>query len=115
MCNYPPMAWRWCITIFASITGLTRENGAWLTGETPRIKDLSFAELQRFDLGRADPASDYAQDHPLLRPEDGARIPSLGGSCGAGAPILSPVRGTEIAPAIRTAPIPSPWRMRRWR
>jgi glycerophosphoryl diester phosphodiesterase len=57
--------------------GLTRENGAWLTGETPRIKDLSFAELQRFDLGRADPASDYAKDHPLLVPEDGARIPSL--------------------------------------
>jgi glycerophosphoryl diester phosphodiesterase len=57
--------------------GLTRENGAWLAGETPRIKDLTFAELQRFDLGRADPLSDYAGDHPLLGPEDGARIPSL--------------------------------------
>jgi glycerophosphoryl diester phosphodiesterase len=57
--------------------GLTRQNGVWLTGETPRIKDLSFTELQRFDLGRADPASDYAKDHPLLVPEDGARIPSL--------------------------------------
>ncbi len=57
--------------------GLTRKTGVWLTGETPRIKDLSFAELQRFDLGRADPASDYARAHPLLAPEDGARIPSL--------------------------------------
>jgi glycerophosphoryl diester phosphodiesterase len=57
--------------------GLTRENGAWLTAETPRIKDLSFAELQRFDLSRADPAGDYAQGHPLLVPEDGAHIPSL--------------------------------------
>jgi glycerophosphoryl diester phosphodiesterase len=57
--------------------GLTRENGDWLTGETSRIKDLSFAELQRFDLSHADPASAYASDHPLLVPEDGARIPSL--------------------------------------
>jgi glycerophosphoryl diester phosphodiesterase len=57
--------------------GLTRENGAWLKGETPRIKDLSFAELQRFDLSHADPASDYAKGHPLLTPEDGAHIPSL--------------------------------------
>lgn len=57
--------------------GLTRKNGAWLKGETPRIKDLSFAELRRFDLGRADPASPYARAHPALMPEDGARIPSL--------------------------------------
>ena len=26
--------------------GLTRKNGVWLKGETPRIKDLSFAELK---------------------------------------------------------------------
>jgi glycerophosphoryl diester phosphodiesterase len=57
--------------------GLTRKDGAWLKGETPRIKDLSFAELQRFDLSRPDPTSDYARMHPLLAPEDGARIPSL--------------------------------------
>ena len=57
--------------------GLARKDGAWLKGETPRIKDLSFAELQRFDLGRADPASDYAKAHPLLAADDGARIPSL--------------------------------------
>jgi glycerophosphoryl diester phosphodiesterase len=57
--------------------GLTRKDGAWLMGETPRIKDLHFAELQHFDLSRADPASDYARAHPLLAPEDGARIPSV--------------------------------------
>jgi glycerophosphoryl diester phosphodiesterase len=57
--------------------GLTRKDGAWLKGEMPRIKDLSFAELKSFDLGRADPASDYAKAHPALTPEDGARIPSL--------------------------------------
>lgn len=57
--------------------GLTRKNGAWLKGQTPRIKDLSLAELQRFDLSGADPASDYARAHPLLVPQEGARIPSL--------------------------------------
>lgn len=57
--------------------GLARKDGMWLKGETPRIKDLSFAELQRFDIGRADPASEYARSHPLLVAQDGARIPSL--------------------------------------
>ena len=57
--------------------GITRQDGVWLTGVTPRIKGLSFAQLQRFDLGRADPASDYARAHPMLMPQDGARIPSL--------------------------------------
>jgi len=56
---------------------LTRRDGSWLTGETPRIKDLRFAELQSYDLGRPDPASDYARLHPALTPVDGARIPSL--------------------------------------
>ena len=57
--------------------GLTRKDGHWLAGATPRIKDLTFSELQRFDLGRADPASDYARAHPALVTCDGARIPSL--------------------------------------
>ena len=56
---------------------LTPKDGAWLSGETARIKDLRFAEMQAFDLGRADPASDYARTHPVLIPVDGARIPSL--------------------------------------
>jgi len=56
---------------------LTREDGAWLKGEGPRIKDISFEQLRRFDLSRANPGSDYARTHPLLVPEDGARIPSL--------------------------------------
>jgi glycerophosphoryl diester phosphodiesterase len=57
--------------------GLTRKEGHWLTGTTPRIKDLSFSELQGFDLGRADPRSDYARQHAVLAAVDGARIPSL--------------------------------------
>jgi glycerophosphoryl diester phosphodiesterase len=57
--------------------GLTRKDGDWLTGVTPRIRDLTLSQLQCFDLGRADPASDYARAHPALVARDGARIPSL--------------------------------------
>lgn len=56
---------------------LARKDGSWLKGETPRIRDLAFSELRSYDLGRADPASDYARAHPALVPVDGARIPSL--------------------------------------
>jgi glycerophosphoryl diester phosphodiesterase len=51
--------------------------GAWLKPPTPRIKDLTLAELRTFDIGRADPASDYACTHSLVHPTDGARIPTL--------------------------------------
>jgi glycerophosphoryl diester phosphodiesterase len=57
--------------------GLTRKDGQWLTGATPRIKDLIFSELQGFDLSCADPASVYARAHPALVVGEGARIPSL--------------------------------------
>ena len=51
--------------------------GAWLKAPTPRIKDLTLAELRAFDIGRANPASDYARAHPLVRAVDGERIPTL--------------------------------------
>jgi glycerophosphoryl diester phosphodiesterase len=51
--------------------------GRWLSRPTPRIKDLGFAELRSYDIGRADPASDYARDHSDLLPMDGERIPLL--------------------------------------
>jgi glycerophosphoryl diester phosphodiesterase len=54
-----------------------RRNGVWLKGETPRIKDLRFEEMKTLDLGRPDPASDYARSHPALVPADGATVPSL--------------------------------------
>ena len=56
---------------------LTRKAGQWLGGETPRIRDLGFVDLQTFDVGRADPVSDYGREHPDLVPADGAQIPSL--------------------------------------
>jgi glycerophosphoryl diester phosphodiesterase len=53
-------------------------DGEYLVRPTPRIKDLTLAELREFDIGRPDPASAYARAHPLLTPRDGERIPTLG-------------------------------------
>ncbi|HWA90733.1 MAG TPA: glycerophosphodiester phosphodiesterase family protein [Rhizomicrobium sp.] len=52
-------------------------DGRWLTRPTPRIKDLSLAGLKKCDVGRADPASAYAREHPAAAAVDGERIPTL--------------------------------------
>ena len=57
--------------------GYTGKDGVWLDGVSPRIKDLSLAELQRFDIGRARPGSDYATKHLLQAAAGGERIPTL--------------------------------------
>jgi glycerophosphoryl diester phosphodiesterase len=52
-------------------------DGRFLTRPTPRIKDLTLAELRGYDVGRADPVSAYAAAHPDLTAVDGERIPTL--------------------------------------
>lgn len=52
-------------------------SGAWVRGPGPAIRDLTFAELCRIDVGRLRPGSAYAAQFPLQQPNDGARIPSL--------------------------------------
>lgn len=52
-------------------------DGKYLTRPTPRIKDLTLAQLREFDVGRCDPASAYAEVHPDVRGLDGERIPTL--------------------------------------
>jgi glycerophosphoryl diester phosphodiesterase len=52
-------------------------DGRWIGAPGPRIKDLTLAQLQAFDLGRVRPGSAYAIAHPDLVPQDGARLPSL--------------------------------------
>jgi glycerophosphoryl diester phosphodiesterase len=56
---------------------LTRHAGGWIAGQPPAIRDLSFAALQAFEIGRADPGSAYARAHPRLAPAEGERIPAL--------------------------------------
>jgi glycerophosphoryl diester phosphodiesterase len=57
---------------------LTRDaTGRWLTSPGPPIHTLSLAELQRYDVGRLQPGSKYAQGFPAQQPADGERIPTL--------------------------------------
>jgi glycerophosphoryl diester phosphodiesterase len=52
-------------------------DGRWLAGQTRTIRELSFHELQRFDVGRLRPGSDYSKRFPEQRRMDGVRIPRL--------------------------------------
>lgn len=52
-------------------------DGAWLDGEGPTIVSLTYAQLQRYDVGRSRPGSAYAARFPGQRPVDGTRIPKL--------------------------------------
>ncbi len=53
-------------------------DGKWLTGRTPAIRELSLRQLQRYDVGRLRPGSDYARRWPHQRRHDGVNIPTLG-------------------------------------
>lgn len=52
-------------------------DGAWVSAPAPTIHSLSYAELQRYDVGRIRPGSEYAQRFPHQKPVDGARVPRL--------------------------------------
>ena len=52
-------------------------DGAWLRERGPSIHSLTFAELQRYDVGRINPESRYAKTQPAQQPVDGTRIPRL--------------------------------------
>jgi glycerophosphoryl diester phosphodiesterase len=52
-------------------------DGRWLEAPGPMIHDLSHAELERYDVGRLNPALAYARQFPDQAPADGARIPRL--------------------------------------
>lgn len=57
---------------------LTRgADGRWLESFGPAIHDLTYAELERYDVGRLKPDTGYARQFPDQRPVDGTRIPRL--------------------------------------
>jgi glycerophosphoryl diester phosphodiesterase len=57
---------------------LTRDaTGAWISAPGPAINSLSLGELQRYDVGRLQPGTRYAQRYPQQEPADGERIPTL--------------------------------------
>ena len=52
-------------------------DGKWLQQSGPAIRSLTFQELQRYDVGRTNPASAYGKRWPEQKPVDGTRIPRL--------------------------------------
>ena len=57
---------------------LTRgADGRFLARTGPRIFDLTFRELESYDVGRLQPGSAYAARFPEQEPVDGERIPRL--------------------------------------
>ena len=52
-------------------------DGKWLDKRGPAISELSFEELQKYDIGRLRPGSDYAKPFPNQVPADGTRISRL--------------------------------------
>jgi glycerophosphoryl diester phosphodiesterase len=52
-------------------------DGQWVRAPAPTIHSLGFAELQRYDVGRLRPGSEYASRFPHQQPVDGTRIPRL--------------------------------------
>jgi glycerophosphoryl diester phosphodiesterase len=52
-------------------------DGQWLKGRGPAISELSFDELQRYDVGRLKPGTEYAKTFPDQQAVDGTRVPRL--------------------------------------
>jgi len=77
-------------------------HGGWLAPPGPLLQDLSFAELQRFDVGRIRPGSGYAARYPAQAPIDGARIPRL-------AEVLALDAGARITIEMKTRPDRPDW------
>jgi glycerophosphoryl diester phosphodiesterase len=52
-------------------------DGRWLDAKGPPIHSLTLAELERYDIGRLNPATAYARSLPEQQSEDGQRFPTL--------------------------------------
>ena len=52
-------------------------DGKWLAGEGPPIRNFTYDELVRYDVGRINPGSAYDKRFAQQQPVDGARMPRL--------------------------------------
>ena len=52
-------------------------DGQWLDKRGPAIAELTYAELQRYDVGRLKPGTEYAKAFPDQQAVDGTRVPRL--------------------------------------
>ena len=51
--------------------------GRWLEGKGPLLRNLTWAQLQAYDVGRIKADTPYATTFSAQEPRDGARVPSL--------------------------------------
>ena len=51
--------------------------GQWLSAKGPTVRSLTLAQLQRYDVGRIRPDSEYAKQFTKQQAVDGQRIPTL--------------------------------------
>lgn len=51
--------------------------GHWIGAAGPAIRALALADLKRYDIGRLNPSSKYAQQFPQQKAVDGERFPTL--------------------------------------
>jgi glycerophosphoryl diester phosphodiesterase len=52
-------------------------DGQWIAAPGPLIHELTYEQLQRYDVGRIRPGSEYAGRFPLQQAIDGTRVPRL--------------------------------------
>lgn len=52
-------------------------DGKWLEAWGPPVRELTYAELSKYDVGRIKPESAYAKRFSTQQPIDGTRIPKL--------------------------------------
>ena len=52
-------------------------DGKWLESRGPAIADLTFEELQKYDVGRLKPGTEYAKTFPYQEAIHGTRIPRM--------------------------------------
>lgn len=52
-------------------------DGQWLAAVGPALRELTYDELSRYDVGRLAPGTDYARGFPQQVAVDGARVPRL--------------------------------------
>jgi glycerophosphoryl diester phosphodiesterase len=74
-------------------------DGEWVHAPGPTIHSLTYEELQRYDVGRIRPGSEYAQRFPQQQPVDGTRIPRLAD--------LFAMAGTKVRYNIETKLLPT--------
>ncbi len=77
-------------------------SGAWLRERGPTIWSMTYAELNRYDVGRLRPGSRTASLFPDQVPHDGARIPTL-------ASVLAALPATRFTIEVKTDPAHPAW------